>query len=166
MKKNTGLFARMKQAVSRTRESLSSKIEGIAALTRTVDEQAFEDLESALLSSDLGVSTTTAILNALRDRALRKSIEGGDELRSLLKDQMIAILNAPQGAAAAPQCPQPRPKSRSSSASTAPAKPPPAASWPPGAAPKATPCSCAPRIHSAQPQSSSLKSGPPAPASR
>ena len=64
-----GLFARMKQAVSRTRESLSSKIEGIAALTRTVDEAALEDLESALLSSDLGVQTTSTILEALRDRA-------------------------------------------------------------------------------------------------
>ena len=72
-----GLFARMKLAVSRTRESLSSKIETIAALTRVVDEQAFEDLEFALLSSDLGVQTTTTILDALRDRALRKAIEGG-----------------------------------------------------------------------------------------
>jgi fused signal recognition particle receptor len=58
----TGLFARMKQAVSRTRESLSSKIETIAALTRTVDEQALEHLEEALLTSDLGVQTTSAIL--------------------------------------------------------------------------------------------------------
>ena len=91
-----GLFARMKQAVSRTRESLSSKIEGIAALTRAVDEQAFEDLESALLSSDLGVSTTTTILDALRDRARRQAIEGGQELRDLLKQQMVAILQAPQ----------------------------------------------------------------------
>src|SRR6266581_2897812 len=91
-----GLFARMKQAVSRTRESLSSKIEGIAALTRTVDESALEDLEVALLSSDLGVQTTTTILDALRDRARRQAIEGGAELRDLLKQQMVEILRAPQ----------------------------------------------------------------------
>ena len=53
------LFARMKQAVSRTRESLSSKIEGIAALTRVVDENALDELELALLTSDIGVQTTT-----------------------------------------------------------------------------------------------------------
>jgi len=47
----------MKQAVSRTRESLSSKIEGIVALTRTVDESTLESLETALLTSDLGVQT-------------------------------------------------------------------------------------------------------------
>ena len=99
----SSLFSRMKQAVSRTRESLSTRIETIAALTRTVDESTLESLESALLTSDLGVETTTTILAALRDRARRQAIEGGDELRSLLKEQLIAILRAPQGAAATPQ---------------------------------------------------------------
>jgi fused signal recognition particle receptor len=90
-----GFFDRMKQAVSRTRESLSSRIEGIVALTRTVDESALEDLESALLTSDLGVQTTTRILDALRDRARRQAIEGGKELRDLLKQELRAILDAP-----------------------------------------------------------------------
>jgi fused signal recognition particle receptor len=101
----SGFFSRMKQAVSRTRESFSSKIEGIVALTRVVDESALGDLESALLTSDIGVQTTTEILDALRDRALRKAIEGGDELRTLLKEQLIAILRAPQTPVAAPQAP-------------------------------------------------------------
>ena len=91
----TGFFDRMKQAVSRTRESLSSKIEGLVALTRTVDESTLEDLESALLTSDLGVQTTTRILDALRDRARRQAIEGGEELRDLLKAELRAILEAP-----------------------------------------------------------------------
>ena len=84
-----GFFDRMKQAVSRTRESLSSKIEGIVALTRTVDESSLEDLESALLTSDLGVQTTTRILDALRD---------------LLKQELRAILETPlrQNPSAAP----------------------------------------------------------------
>ena len=116
------LFDRMRQAVSRTRETFSAKIADLAALTRTVDESALEELETALITSDLGVQTTTAILDALRDRARHQAIEGGAELRDLLKEQMIAILGAPQGAAAAPQAP---PKSHlSSSASTAPARPP------------------------------------------
>jgi fused signal recognition particle receptor len=91
----SGLFSRMKQAVSRTRESLSSRIETVIALTRTVDESTLNDLETVLLSSDLGVQTTTAILEALRDRARRQAIEGGDELRDLLKAQIRAILEAP-----------------------------------------------------------------------
>jgi fused signal recognition particle receptor len=89
-----GLFGRMKQAVSRTRESLSAKIDNLVALTRTVDESALDDLESALLSSDLGVQTTTVVLEALRDRARHQAIEGGQELRDLLKAQLCAILEA------------------------------------------------------------------------
>ena len=104
-----GLFDRMRQAVSRTRESFSQKIADLAALTRTVDESALDELESALLTSDIGVPTTTAILDALRDRARHQAIEGGAELRQLLKEQLITILSAPQGAAAAPQVPPQEP---------------------------------------------------------
>ena len=91
----SSLFSRMKQAVARTRESLSTQIETLVALTRTVDESTLESLESALLTSDLGVQTTNAILEALRDRARRQAIEGGEELRDLLKAQIRAILEAP-----------------------------------------------------------------------
>jgi fused signal recognition particle receptor len=100
-----GFFERMKQAVSRTRESLSSKIEGLVALTRTVDESTLEGLEAALLTSDLGVQTTTRILDALRARARRQAIEGGDELRALLKAQLRAILEAPQRPVRYPEAP-------------------------------------------------------------
>lgn len=100
-----GLFERMKQAVSRTRESLATRIEGIAALTREVNEQDFEDLEAVLLTSDLGVQTTSTVLEALRDRARRKAIEGGEELRALLKEQLQAILLAPQRAIPRPDAP-------------------------------------------------------------
>jgi fused signal recognition particle receptor len=101
----SGFFSRMKQAVSRTRESFGAKIEGIVALTRTVDEAALEDLESALLTSDLGVQTTAEILDALRERAKRQAIEGGAELRELLKEQIKGILEAPQRAVPSPAAP-------------------------------------------------------------
>ena len=48
-----GFFGRMREAVARTRESFSSRIGGIVALTRVVDEAALEDLETALLTSDI-----------------------------------------------------------------------------------------------------------------
>jgi fused signal recognition particle receptor len=95
-----GFFGRMKQAVARTRESFTTKIENLVSLTRTVDEAALEDLETVLLTSDLGVQTTTEILDALRDRARHQAIEGGEELRALLKAQLCAVLEAPQRTAA------------------------------------------------------------------
>jgi fused signal recognition particle receptor len=98
-------FSRMKQAVTRTRESFSSKIENLVALTRTVDEKALEDLEAALLTSDLGVQTTTTVLDALRERARQQAIEGGEELRTLLKAELRAILEAPQREVVRPDAP-------------------------------------------------------------
>jgi fused signal recognition particle receptor len=54
-----------------------------------------EELETALIMSDIGVQTTNEIIEALRARARKQAIEGGDELRSLLKEQLRSILEAP-----------------------------------------------------------------------
>jgi fused signal recognition particle receptor len=90
------LFDRMKQAVSRTRDNLGERIESVIALTREVDEAALEDLEMSLLASDLGLTTTTEIINALRDRAKRQQIRDGVELKELLKEQIKGILDEQQ----------------------------------------------------------------------
>ena len=57
-----GFFDRMKQAVTRTRESLSESISSVIALTREVDESTLIDLEPILLSADLGAPTTALVL--------------------------------------------------------------------------------------------------------
>ncbi len=93
-----GLFARMKQAVTRTRESLAAKLDDVLAMTRTVDESALEKLEAALLISDLGLPTTTAILKEVREHARRQGIASGAELRQILREQLLGLLAAPQGA--------------------------------------------------------------------
>jgi fused signal recognition particle receptor len=86
----------MKQAVSRTRESLEDRIEGVLSLTRTVDEASLEDLEMSLIASDIGVNTASEILDALRERAKRRQIRDGAELKQLLKEQLKAILDEQQ----------------------------------------------------------------------
>jgi fused signal recognition particle receptor len=100
-----GFFGRMRDAVTRTRESFSTRINDIVALTREVDEAALEDLETALLTSDLGVQTTTEILDALRERAKKQAIAGGAELKDLLKGQIRSILDAPARPVADPTSP-------------------------------------------------------------
>jgi fused signal recognition particle receptor len=91
-----GFLDRMKQAVSRTRESLEDRIESVLSLTRTVDESALEELEMSLIASDIGVNTASEILEALRERAKRQQIRDGAELKQLLKEQLKSILDEQQ----------------------------------------------------------------------
>jgi fused signal recognition particle receptor len=88
-----GLFDRMKQAVTRTRESFSESISSVIALTREVDESTLIGLEPLLLAADLGAPTTALVMENLRQRALRTGIQGGAELKRLLKSELKSILD-------------------------------------------------------------------------
>jgi fused signal recognition particle receptor len=89
-----GLFDRMKQAVTRTRESFTESISSVIALTREVDETTLVNLEPLLLAADLGAPTTAIVMENLRQRALRTGIQGGDELKQLLKSELKQILDS------------------------------------------------------------------------
>jgi fused signal recognition particle receptor len=97
---------RMKAAVTRTRESLSTSLSSVVALTREVDDLALDDLEFALLASDIGASTTNEIIANLRDRALRQGIDSGAQLKQLLKAEILRILNAVNAPLAHPAPPE------------------------------------------------------------
>ena len=101
-----GLFDRMKQAVTRTRDSLSDSLSSIAALTREIDIASLDDLELALLASDIGSATTNEILTNLRERALRQGIASGAELKVLLKAEILRILNSVAKPIATPMPPE------------------------------------------------------------
>ncbi len=89
----TGFFDRMRQAVTRTRESFTESIASVIALTREVDESTLISLEPLLLAADIGAPTTAIVLENLRQRALRVGIEGGAQLKMLLKTELQAVLD-------------------------------------------------------------------------
>ncbi len=99
------MFDRMKQAVTRTRETLSNSISSVVALTREVDDASLDDLELALLASDIGAPTTAVIIQNLRERALRRGISDGAELKRLLKAEILRILNGAGTALPPPSLP-------------------------------------------------------------
>jgi fused signal recognition particle receptor len=83
----------MKQAVTRTRENLSERIEEVVAFSKEIDRTTLDDLEATLIGADLGTTTTHEVLEKLREKADRKQIKNVDELKRLLKDELLAILN-------------------------------------------------------------------------
>jgi fused signal recognition particle receptor len=88
-----GLFERMKQAVTRTRESLSARIEDVVSIGKEIDHSTLDDLEATLIGADLGTVTTNEVLEHLRRKADRKQIRDVSELKRLLKDELLEILN-------------------------------------------------------------------------
>jgi fused signal recognition particle receptor len=83
---------RMKEAVTRTRENLSERIEQVVSFGKEIDRATLDDLEATLLGADLGTTTTHEVLEKLREKADRKQIGNVDELKRLLKEEILAIL--------------------------------------------------------------------------
>lgn len=89
-----GFFDRMRQAVTRTRDSFTESIGSVLALTREIDETSLEELERVLLAADIGAATARTVIENLRQRGLRQGIESGEELKRLLKIELKAVLDA------------------------------------------------------------------------
>jgi fused signal recognition particle receptor len=85
---------RMKEAVSRTRENLAERIEDVVSIGKEIDRSTLDDLEATLIGADLGTVTTHEVLAKLRDKADRKQIRDVNELKRLLKEELLAILTA------------------------------------------------------------------------
>jgi fused signal recognition particle receptor len=85
---------RMKDAVTRTRENLSERIEQAVAFSKEIDRNTLDDLEATLIGADLGTTTTKEVLGKLREKADRKQIKSVDELKRLLKEELLAILTS------------------------------------------------------------------------
>jgi fused signal recognition particle receptor len=90
--KKKGFFERMKQAVTRTRENLSERIDEVVSFSTEIDRNTLDDLEATLIGADLGTKTTEQLLSRLREKADRKQIAGVAELKQLLKAEVLNVL--------------------------------------------------------------------------
>jgi fused signal recognition particle receptor len=89
------LLERLKDSVSKTRSELSARVEQLLTGDRPVDPELLKQLESALLSADLGVRTTKEVLAALRQQVNEHKLEEPGALKRELKNQILKILTAP-----------------------------------------------------------------------
>jgi fused signal recognition particle receptor len=84
---------RLKRGLARTRELLNRDVTEIFTSRRPIDEALFEELETALLTSDIGVHATTWLIDDLRKRARRDRLEEASQLRGALKASLVALLD-------------------------------------------------------------------------
>jgi len=94
-KPEPSLIERLKQSVTKTRTEFSARVEQLLTGNRPVDAQLLKELESALLSADIGVRTTKEVLAALRQQVNEHKIDDAEQLRKELKRQIVKILAVP-----------------------------------------------------------------------
>jgi fused signal recognition particle receptor len=82
-------FSRLKEGLSKTRLSLKSKLGGVFAVGRKIDEDLYEELEEMLITSDLGIQTTMDLIEKVRRSVDRKQLKDGGELKKELKKILL-----------------------------------------------------------------------------
>jgi fused signal recognition particle receptor len=94
-----GWAARLKQGLTKTRDNLGRQLTGLFGSGK-IDEELYEELETALLSADVGVAATQYLLDDLRSRVKRDKLEDAAQLKQALRDglqTLLTPLEAPLG---------------------------------------------------------------------
>ena len=94
------LLERLKASVSKTKAALSETVDTIFLGERKIDASLLKELETALLSADLGVRPTREILDAVREKMDRNALADGTQLKREIKSHIVRILSASGGALA------------------------------------------------------------------
>ena len=88
-----GFFDKLKQGLSKTKTSFNEKINNVFSNFRKVDEEFLEELEEALILSDIGIETSEKIIGNLRERIKKQKIEDEEEVKNTLREIMKDILD-------------------------------------------------------------------------
>lgn len=89
-----GFFDKLKNGLTKTRESIAKQVNNVFSVFVKVDDELFENLEEALIMADIGVETSTYIIEKLRDNVKHKHITDGNFVKEELKSIISEILSA------------------------------------------------------------------------
>ena len=88
-----GFFDKLKNGLNKTKSSFDEKINNVFSNFRKVDEDFLDELEEALIMSDIGIETSEKIISNLRDRIKKENIKDEEEVKQALRDEMKKILD-------------------------------------------------------------------------
>ncbi len=94
--KKKGLFARLREGLSKTRGNMTEKVDDMVRENRKIDEDFYEELEDILLMADCGLQATTVIVDELRERVKANKVKDAGEAREILKQIMIEQMDIPR----------------------------------------------------------------------
>jgi fused signal recognition particle receptor len=88
------LLEKLKAGVQKTRAGLVTRLEDALQGKKEIDADLLDELEYTLISADIGVTTTTEIIDRIKDRAERHMLSDAAELRGLIREHLLEILQA------------------------------------------------------------------------
>ena len=88
----TGWAAKLRQGLASTRARLSAQLAGVFGAGRKIDEALFEEMESILLSCDVGTDATAHLLDATRSRARTQGLTDAAQIQDVLKQALLELL--------------------------------------------------------------------------
>ena len=88
-----GFFEKLKNGLNKTKTSFDEKMNGIFSNFRKVDEELLEELEEALIMSDVGANTSVTIINNLRNRVKKDNLKDAEEVKQALREEIQAIFD-------------------------------------------------------------------------
>jgi fused signal recognition particle receptor len=89
-----GLFSRLKERLARTRSNFSDGLSNLLLGRKQIDDDLLEELETLMLTADLGVDATSSIISTLTERVRRKELSDPEALTQQLKQLLLDILQA------------------------------------------------------------------------
>ena len=94
--KKKGLFARLREGLSKTRGNMTEKVDDMVRENRKIDDDFYEELEDILLMADCGLKATTVITDELRSRVQAGRVKDAGEAREILKQIMTEQMDIPR----------------------------------------------------------------------
>lgn len=91
--KKQGMFARIKAGLSRTKANLTEQLGNLFLGKKEIDDELLEDIETLLLTADVGVEATTDIISRLTERVARKQLADAQALHMALKQELADLLH-------------------------------------------------------------------------
>ena len=89
-----GFFEKIKAGLSKTRNNIMSGVENVLKAFTTIDEDLYEELEEALIMADIGVETSTSIIEELRKRVKEQKIKEPEKVKDVIVEVITDILQA------------------------------------------------------------------------
>lgn len=90
--KKQGFFTKLKEGLNKTRKNILNSVDNVLSSFTKIDEDLFEELEETLIMSDIGVETTTKIIEGLRERVKKQRATETSEVKQLLIDEITQLL--------------------------------------------------------------------------